>query len=134
MKIRFWTKAHSTILLIISIVPIFSIIGTYVNGGQTDFTVFLLGFLILCVYFLPHYFRYLLVLSDSDLLIREGVFERGVSINTVNIKSIVSSELNNEPTSINFELYEGKTINWHTKNRTTELYQMLISVNPEWQK
>jgi hypothetical protein len=134
MKIRFWAKENNIMLLVMSTYPILYVIGTYFKGEQADYTYTFLGtFLVSSVYFLSHYFTYILVLSDNDLLIRENMFERGVSINPINIKSITPSELNNKITSISFELYKGKAITWHTKRRTRELYERLINVNPEWQ-
>jgi len=74
----------------------------------------------------------MLVQADSKLLIREGVFKQGVSIDIGNIKSIMLSKLNNELIGIVFELFEGNEITWNTRERSQELHGRLVSLNPEW--
>ncbi len=49
-----------------------------------------------------------------------------------NIKSVTLSKLNNEPISIVFELHGKNQINWKTRDRTKELYTILININSTW--
>jgi len=134
MKIRFWTKRSNSILLVLLVLPISTVIVNYLQGEKTDYIIFLPGLLICLVFFLPNYFRYMLEQTDSKLLIREGVFKRGVSIDMGNIKSIRQSKLNNEPISIVFELIEGNEITWNTRERSKEMHERLISLNAEWRR
>jgi len=99
------------------------------HGKNTDYIVFLPGYLICAAFFLPNYFRFTLVLSENSLLIREGVFKRAVSIDIDNINSMSLSELNREPVSIVFELYEGSKVTWNTRERSQELYDKLVNAN-----
>ena len=101
------------------------------HGKNTDYIVFLPGYLICAAFFLPNYFRFTLVLSENSLLIREGVFKRAVSIDIDNIKYMSLSELNREPVSIVFELYEGNKVTWNTRERSQELYDKLVNANLE---
>ncbi len=134
MKIRFWTKENNSTLLILFSLPALTVIIDYFQVEKTDYIIFIPAFLICLVFFLPNYFRYILLLSGSKLLIREGVFKRAISIDIGNIKSITLSELNSAPISIVFELFEGNKVIWNTRERSQELHGRLVSLNSKWSR
>ncbi len=118
MKISFLRKEHIHTSIILLVTSLYPTVHNYFTGEKSDYITFLIACIVCSVCFFPNYFSKILVLRGNKLVIKEGVFQKSVSMDIDDIKSVTLSELNNEPISIVFELHGKNQINWKTRDRT----------------